>query len=98
MSRDEDRPRQTSNGLDDIIRHILTSFGPADDITQDPTREELELEKLGLELDQLQQDIQERKKNADRIFVLISIWLATTLIIVLCQGDTNNDFSLSSGV
>ena len=58
----------------------------------------MEREKLELVVEQLGQDIKERKKYADRIFALISIWLTTTMLIVLCQGDTNNNFSLSDKV
>ena len=82
----------------ELIKRInVANFGEAEGGTA-ASKAELEREEQALENVQLGQDIRERKKYADRIFVIMSIWLATTMLIVLCHGNKTNNFNLSGDV
>lgn len=53
-----------------------------------------------LELQSLQQDIEERRKYAHRIFNLVSLWLWIVALVILLHGFGNNHglFKLSDSI
>ncbi|HEY0009326.1 MAG TPA: hypothetical protein VGB55_11425 [Tepidisphaeraceae bacterium] len=51
-----------------------------------------------LSIEDLKQDIRERKAYADRIFRLISLWLAGVFWLVIAAGWTKGEFKLSDRV
>jgi hypothetical protein len=63
-------------------------------------RLQLENDKLGAEVETLQQDREERKKYAHRVFILMAAWLAAMIVLVTLAGFKTSwySFSLSDAV
>ena len=83
----------------DLLLELLDDIQPEcgnrekDDLAKDEQKafrakgqEEHEKQKKELELKSLQQDIDERKGYATKIFFLVCVWLATVLLIVAASG------------
>jgi len=58
----------------------------------------LEVRRRELEAKSLEQDIEERKKYANKIFWLICVWLTVVLVIMTVNGATRVAFTLSDSV
>jgi len=62
-------------------------------------REALQIELLKLEHKQRQQDMNERKKYAFRVFLLLALWLALLFVLLFVQGwQSTTGFDLSDNV
>lgn len=74
---------EEKSNLDLSAIGALQNLPPAADSKTISETEDL---KLRTHLRRLEQDIDERKKYANRIFVLVAIWLAVVVVVLVADG------------